>query len=113
MSRYMLNKLMWEVDRSDDALAAFKGDASAFLAGWEAKIEHPVPPYPEGGTLSDDERAALESRDYGALYAMGANPFLLWQFARAVSVPEEMGPEDLIGSFRKAVTPHGYPDFHT
>jgi hypothetical protein len=44
---------------------------------------------------------------------MGANPFLLWQFARSVSVPEEMGIEELISSFREAVAPHGYPDFHT
>ena len=44
---------------------------------------------------------------------MGANPFLLWQFARSVSVPEEMGIEELISSFREAVTPFGHPDFHT
>jgi hypothetical protein len=113
MSRYMVNKLMWEVDRSDEALAAFQEDSAAFLDSWEALAERPMPPYPEGGSLTDAERAALESRDYGSLYAMGANPFLLWQFARSVSVPEEAGLEELIASFRDAAAPHGYPDFHT
>lgn len=113
MSRYMVNKLMWEIDRSEEGLARFKHDAAAFLDEWESLATHPVPPYPDGGDLTDGERAAVEARDYGALYAMGANPFLLWQFARSVSVPDEMGIDELIISFRKAVEPHGYPDFHT
>jgi hypothetical protein len=113
MSRYMVNKLMWEVDRSDDALASFKEDTAAFLDDWEALAERPVPPLTEGGKLTDRERAAVEARDYGALYAMGVNPFLLWQFARSVSVPDEMGVDELIASFREAVSPYGYPDFRT
>jgi hypothetical protein len=109
----MVNKLMWEVDSTDAALDTFKADPAAFLESWESAYELPVPPYPEGGRLTDTEREALRTRDYGALYAMGANPFLLWQFARSVSVPDQMGIEELIASFRKAVEPHGYPDFHT
>jgi hypothetical protein len=113
MSRYMVNKLMWEVDRSDEALARFKEDPAAFLDDWESLTERPVPPYPDGGHLTDAERAAVENRDYGALYAMGVNPFLLWQFARSVSVPDEVGIDGLIASFREAVAPHGYPNFST
>jgi hypothetical protein len=113
MSRYMVNKLMWDVDRSDEALARFKEDPTVFLDDWESLAERPFPPYPDGGHLTDTERAAVESRDYGALYAMGVNPFLLWQFARSVSVPDELGIDGLITSFREAVAPHGYPDFYT
>ncbi len=113
MSRYMVNKLMWEVDRTDEALAAFKVDSADFLDRWTAHTRTPTPPHPEGGSLTPSEREALQGRDYGALYAMGANPFLLWQFARSVSVPEEMSIEELIASFREAVTPFGHPDFHT
>jgi hypothetical protein len=112
MSRYMVNKLIWDVDRSDAALAAFKEDARAYLDAWEAQAARPLPPYPEGGSLASEEREAIQGRDYGALYAMGVNPFLLWQFARSVSVPE-MNVEELIISFREAVEPYGYPDFHT
>ncbi|MGH8950547.1 MAG: hypothetical protein ACRDX9_03905 [Acidimicrobiia bacterium] len=105
MSRYLVNKVIWEVDRTDHGLAAFKTDPRGFLDAWTGSSE--------GGSLSGDERKALETRDYAGLYAMGANPFLLWQFARSVSVPDEMTVEELIASFREAIEPHGYPDFHT
>jgi len=109
----MVNKVMWEVDRSDVSLEAFKDDPGAFLDDWVSKGQRPVPPYPEGGSLTETERDALAAHDYGYLYAMGVNPFLLWQFARSVSVPGDMTGEELISSFREAVEPHGYPDFHT
>lgn len=108
----MVNKLMWEVDTSDQALAAFKDDPASFLDSWVSLALDPKPPLPSGGWLTDPERAALENLDFGAIYAMGANPFLLWQFARSVSVPE-MGVDELVASFRAEVEPHGYPDFHT
>ena len=113
MSRYMVNKAMWEIDQSAETLAAFKTDARAFLEQWESQANRPTSPYPQGGSLTGDERQALEARDYGALYAMGVNPFLLWQFARSVSVPDEMSGEELVASFRDAVEPYGYPDFFT
>jgi len=109
----MLNKLMWDVDRSDEDLEAFKSDASAFLDAWEQRSQDPLPPYPDGGKLTAAERQAIESRDYGSLYALGVNPYLLWQFARSVSVPDEMGIEQLVTSFREAVEPYGVPDFFT
>ena len=112
MTRYVVNKVMWEIDRSDQDVAAFKNDPYGFLAAWEVRAAAPQPPLPGGGTLTDAERKALATGDYGSLYAMGVNPYLLWQFARSVSVPET-GVEELIVSFREAVEPYGYPDFHT
>jgi hypothetical protein len=109
----MVNKVMWEVDRSDANLSSFKNDQAAFLDEWQRAALSPEPPYPSGGTLSALERKALETLDFGALYAMGANPYLLWQFARSVSVPDRMSIEDLVSSFRTAVEPHGSPDFRT
>lgn len=109
----MLNKVMWEVDKTDDNLRSFKADPVRFLDQWEAAWESPEPPFPPGGTLEPEERRSLESLDFGALYAMGANPYILWQFARAVSVPERAGIEELTISFRNQVAPHGYPDFAT
>lgn len=108
----MVNKLMWEVDTSDEALDRFKADPALFVESWEDDSE-PIPPVPYGGRFNEDERRAVVSHDYAELYAMGVNPFLLWQFARSVSVPDEMSIEELIKSFREAVAPHGYPDFHT
>ena len=109
----MMNKVLLDVDLTDESLGAFKADPGAFLADWEEASRHPVPPVPHGGSLTDEERAALIGLDFGAIYAMGANPFVLWQFARSVSVPDLQTIENLITSFRDAVEPHGYPDFST
>lgn len=113
MSRYMVNKAMWAIDRSDSNLRAYQSDPRAFLDAWERLADDPQPPYPDGGTLAPEERTALETLDIAALYAMGANPFLLWQMVRSVTVPDRMTNEELIGLFRTAVEPLGYPDFST
>ncbi len=103
MSRYLLNRIMWEVDQDDSTLASFKESPERFVDAWEPAV----------GTLESHERQALKRRDYGALYAMGSNPYLLWQFARSVSVPDEMTVEELIVDFREQVAPHPRPDFFT
>ena len=113
MSRYMVNKVMWSIDRSSANLRRYQEDPAAFLDGWERLADEPEPPYPDGGDLTPEERAALESLDIGAIYAMGANPFLLWQMVRSVLVPDRMTFEELVVEFRTAVEPHGYPDFDT
>jgi hypothetical protein len=109
MSKYMVNKLMWEVEREVESLAAFRSDPGAFLDRWEATV--PVPPHPEGGTLATAERRALEALDYGVLYEMGAHPFILWQFVRALWPGDQV--EELIEAYREATLPLGYPDFST
>lgn len=113
MSRYMLNKVLLAIDRADEALAAFKADPGRYLADWEDSANRPLPPCPDGGRLTSDEREALSDLDFGWLYAAGANPFLLWQFARSVTVPDLMTIEELIAEFREAVEPHGRPDYST
>lgn len=107
----MINKLMWEVERTRESLASFISDTSGFLDSWQAVV--PVPPYPSGGALTEEERTAFEEWDYAALYRMGAHPFLLWQFARAVWVPARLGNEEFVEAFREAVAELGYPDFAT
>jgi hypothetical protein len=109
----MVNKAMWAIDRTDVNLSSFRSDPAGFLEGWERLAEDPEPPYPDGGTLTSEERAALETLDIGALYAMGSNPFLLWQLVRSVLVPDRMSIDELIVEFRLAVEPHGDPDFST
>lgn len=109
----MVNKLMWEVDMTDANLTAFKTDRSRFIDGWEAAGRDPMPPVPSGGSLTAEERSALEALDFAALYAMGCNPYILWQFARSVCVPELASNEELMTSFREAVAPLGYPDIAT
>lgn len=98
MSRAELNLALLAIDRDQTTLAAFDTDPSGF-----------VEPY----RLSTDERRALESWDHGALYALGAHPFILWQAVRSVSVLRGEPLDALVESYRSAVAPHGRPDFTT
>ena len=100
----MINKLMLHADSTDDAMDGFKADTAAFIDAWVESGE---------GTLTDDERRAFEEWDYGALYAMGGHPYVLWQFIRGVYVPDTMPVSDLAAAFKEATTPHGYPDYST
>lgn len=113
MSRYMINKLLIEIDRTDEAVEAYRLDPAGFVARWEAAAAHPQPPYPDGGALTGPERTAFETLDYGALYAMGAHPFLLWHVVRAVLVSDELDVGELSARYIEAVAPYGHPDFTT
>jgi hypothetical protein len=107
----MINKLLWEVEGSDESLRAFIDDSAGFIDRWERTV--PLPPCPSGGTLTAEERTAFEAWDYSTMYRMGAHPFLLWQFARAVWVPERMESHEFVVAFRVEVAEHGHPDFAT
>lgn len=98
MSRYVVNKVMREVNMRPDALAAYREDSAGFVR--------------EIVGLSRHERTALAEKDYGALYAMGAHPYLLWSFIEAALVPP-MPRADLVEAFRIAAGAVGYPDFAT
>jgi len=113
MSRYMLNKLLWEVESDNEHLASFKQDPAGFVASWELMAATPQPPYPVGGTLTAEERQACITVDYAALYSMGAHPYLLWHFIRAVLVPDLMTVEELSDALKQAVAPLDRPGFTT
>lgn len=65
MSRYAVNKILWEVSR-DDAIAAIY-------------METPEAVLTDRGLTGEEHRQLLE-RDFGAMFADGAHPFLLFTF---------------------------------
>ena len=65
MSRYAVNKVLWQVARDDDLAAAYTADPETFLAG---------------RGLNEEEHRQLLERDYPAMFAAGAHPFLLFTF---------------------------------
>jgi hypothetical protein len=109
----MVNKFLWEVESDNDSLASFREDPAGFVASWELAAATPQPPYPAGGSLTAEERQACIAVDYAALYSMGAHPYLLWHFIRAVLVPDPMTVEELSAALKRAVTPLDRPDFAT
>lgn len=66
MTRYALDKVLWNYAREPAFKARFDADPAAAIAGRE---------------LDDAERQALVDRDFRGIFAQGAHPFLLYSFA--------------------------------
>jgi hypothetical protein len=81
MSRYYVNKFLYQVDGDPQLLAAYKADPAALVTHWEDEYGRRL------GTsnrverttwlsFTDAERQALVEHDYVALFEMGAHFFL-------------------------------------
>jgi hypothetical protein len=95
MSRYGVDRAMRGVVMSDAQRDRFLAEPQAFLADY---------------ALTEAERVWLAERDYGALYRMGAHPFLLFPWAQRVDRGER---STLMRRYTEAVEPHGHPDYST
>lgn len=86
MSKYLVDKFLFTIDRQHDLLERYRDDPAGTVSWWEAEQAS----LPLGGveadastwlTFSDDERAALQTQDLAALYELGAHPLItltLW-----------------------------------
>lgn len=113
MTKYMVDKFMRYVELSDARVADYVDDPDAYVGAWLAGGTGP-----EGAAddreLTEAERAAFARRDYEALYALGAHPYLLWHFTEAVHAHEfgeGFGWRDLVEQYRAAVAPQGVVDY--
>lgn len=70
MSRYAVNKVLWQVGRDDGMAANYIEAPEKFLA--------------DRG-LTDVEHRQLLERDFPGMFAAGAHPFLLYTFRIKVS----------------------------
>ncbi len=59
MSKYLLNKFLYTIDRDPELVERYRADPRGTVAWWEA-----------------DEREALAAHDYVTLFEMGAHNFL-------------------------------------
>jgi hypothetical protein len=95
MSLYQVNKVLREVSHDQHQAQRFLEDSASYLAGRD---------------LTTEERRALVERDYAALYALGAHPFLLWGWTHHVHGADM---RSLAQSYVDAIAPYGRPDFAT
>lgn len=70
MSRYQLDKVLWEYAREPAFKSRFDADPLAAITS---------------RTLTQAERDALGARDLRAIFVLGAHPFLLYSFAIALN----------------------------
>jgi hypothetical protein len=70
MSRYAVNKVLWTVGRDDDQAAIYMETPEKFLVDF---------------SLTAEEHRQLMERDFAAMFAAGAHPFLLYTFRIKIS----------------------------
>jgi len=78
MSKYYVNKFLFQVDRNPEYLRRYIEDPRNFVAIWEQSIGPRINEV-EVSTVhgfTDEERRALIEHDYVALFEMGAHFFL-------------------------------------
>jgi hypothetical protein len=86
MSRYLLNKFLFTVDRDPELVERYRNDPQGTVAWWEAEQANQILNCYKGEAstwlaFTDEERTALRSHDQVALFDLGAHPFLtltLW-----------------------------------
>jgi hypothetical protein len=81
VSKYLLNKFLYTVDRDPDLVERYREDPAGTVAWWEAEKANVILncPAAERSTwlaFTDLERSALSTHDYPALFELGAHPFL-------------------------------------
>ncbi|GAA0277155.1 hypothetical protein [Cryptosporangium japonicum] len=81
MSKYLVNKFLYTVDRDPDLVERYKTDPAGTVAWWETEKANELLNCvaAERSTyqrFTDEERAALVDQDHVRLFEMGAHPFL-------------------------------------
>ena len=81
MSKYLLNKFLFTVDRDPALVERYREDPVGTVDWWEAELANQLLNCvsQERSTwlgFSHEERQALRDQDHVALFGMGAHPFL-------------------------------------
>jgi hypothetical protein len=81
MSRYLVDKFLYTVDRDPDLVERYREDPHGTVAWWEAERVNRLLNCAAGESstwlaFEPAEREALAGHDYPTLFALGAHPFL-------------------------------------
>ena len=81
MSKYLLDKFLFTVDRDPDLVERYREDPAGTVEWWESTMANKLLGCHSGEAstwlaFSDDERRALVGHDHVTLFRMGAHPFL-------------------------------------
>lgn len=81
MSKYLLNKFLFTVDRDPELVERYREEPAQLVAWWEDNLANRILGSHDGEdstwlAFSDEERTALVEHDYPTLFGMGAHPFL-------------------------------------
>ena len=81
MSKYLVNKFLFTVDRDPELIERYREDPRGFVEWWEAERANELLNChtAERSTwlrFEDEEREALATHDHVTLFRLGAHPFL-------------------------------------
>ena len=81
MSRYLLDKFLFTVDRDPELVERYREDPAGTVDWWEAERANLLLNCIDAEkstwlAFTDEERRALKEHDHVALFGMGAHPFL-------------------------------------
>lgn len=81
MSKYLLDKFLYTVDRDPELVERYRSDPAETVRWWESEYANRILNCHSGECstwlrFDDAERAALVGHDYPALFELGAHPFL-------------------------------------
>ena len=81
MSKYLLNKFLFTIDRDPELVERYREDPRGTVAWWEAARANVILNLPESECstwqqFTSEEREALATHDYVKLFELGAHHFL-------------------------------------
>ena len=119
MSKYLLNKFLYTVDRDPDLVERYRADPAETVAWWEAEMANSILNCHTGErstwlAFTDEERRALVEQDHVRLFEMGAHPVLALTLFIAM-FERDHGPLEYQLAYGKAMEHLSlpYPDIAT
>jgi hypothetical protein len=119
MSKYLLDKFLYTVDRDPDLVERYREDPAGTVTWWEAEMANSILNChgAERSTwleFTDEERTALGEQDHVTLFEMGAHPFLTLTLFIAL-FERDHGPLEYQIAYGKAMEHLSlpYPDIAT
>ncbi|MBV9448802.1 MAG: hypothetical protein JO345_23180 [Streptosporangiaceae bacterium] len=119
MTRYLLNKFLYTVDRDPDLVERYREDPVGTVSWWERERANALLNCHAGENstwlkFTDQERRALREHDHVALFEMGAHPFLTLTLFIAM-FERDHGPLEYQKAYARAMDHISlpYPDIAT
>jgi hypothetical protein len=119
MSKYLLDKFLYTVDRDPELVERYRDDPVGTVAWWEAEMANKLLNCTSDErttwlAFTEEERTALSECDHVALFGLGAHPFLTLTLFIAM-FERDHGPLEYQLAYAKAME-HitlPYPDIAT
>ena len=119
MSRYLLDKFLYTVDRDPELTERYREDPAGTVEWWEAELANKIlsctdREHSSWLALTEEERDAIQRHDHVKLFELGAHPFLTLTLFIAM-FERDHGPLEYQKAYGKAMEHISmpYPDIST